>query len=304
MTSHNAALVKTICSRLCFYGMMGTSGIMISCTPPPNPAQKAATAQSLLLNKMENRIEGLEDQSLVLDQMQKDLNSVQDRIKKLEKLQDNIQEIKQLERNQNQLLLEYQEKFEDRMARLEADLERNTQRLRKITGIEQLRNGDGIDSKQVGSQTGLAQDVDNLEADDSAVSQEPMTLPPSVEQQFESAWDLYNTKQFFKAIELLREFRIKHPDHPSAVEAHYLIGDAYYSLQDYPSAAIELYDFVEQNSHHPSVSDARWKLAQSLEKSGELGLALSIYQDLANQIDSPHQKQAEEKLQEYENQQK
>lgn len=300
MTTHNASKVKTVLNHLWIYGMMGASGILVACAPP-NPTPEA-TAQSGLLNNLETRIQNLENQSNVQDQMQMELSSVQDRIKKLEKLQDNLQEIKQLERNQNQLLLEYQEEFEDRMARLEADLERNFQRIRKLTANEPLQNGTGVSSEQAYSQTDSTQDLEMSGSDDFADSQTPVTRPPSVEQQFEIASELYNTKQFFKSIELLREFRRKHPQHPSAVEAHYLIGDAYYSLQDYPSAAIELYDFVEQNSHHPSTIDARWKLAQSLEKSGELGLALSIYQELASQIDAPYQEQAQKKLEEYENQ--
>ncbi len=301
MTTHNASKVKTVLNHLWTYGMIGASGVLVACAAPPNPAPDA-TVQSELLNNLETRIQNLENQSNVQDQMQMELSSVQDRIKKLEKLQENIQEIKRLERNQNQLLLEYQEEFEDRMARLEADLERNSQRIRKMTANEQLQNGTGISGEQAYSQTDSAQDLEMFGSDDSPDSQKPVTRPPSVEQQFEIAWEFYNTKQFFKAIELLREFRMKHPQHPSAVEAHYLIGDAYYSLQDYPSAAIELYDFVEQNPHHPSTTDASWKLAQSLEKSGEIGLALSIYQDLASQIDAPYQKQALKKLEEYENQ--
>ena len=300
MTNHNASKVKTVLNQLWIYGMMGASGILVACAAPPNPTPDATVRSDLL--DLETRIQNLENQSNVQNQFRMEWSSVQDRIEKLEKLQENIQEIKRLERNQNQLLLEYQQEFEDRMARLEADLERNSQRIRKITANEELQNGTGISSEQASSQTGSAQELETFGSDDSTDSQIPVTRPPSVEQQFEIAWELYNTKQFFKAIELLREFRMKHPQHPSAVEAHYLIGDAYYSLQDYPSAAIELYDFVEQNSHHPSNTDARWKLAQSLEKSGEIGLALSIYQELASQIDAPYQKQAQKKLEEYENQ--
>ncbi len=304
MTTRSASLAETACNRLWFYGLMVVSGILVGCSPPPNPAQTAATTQSSVLTKIETRIRSLERQSIVLDQMQKELNSVQQRIEELEKLQENIQEIKQLERNQNQLLLEYQEEFEDRMTRLETNLERNTRRFRQLTGKEQLQDGASSPSEQMDSKTGSVQELDSSRSGDSAVFQEPPAPPPSVEQQFETAWELYNTKQFFKAIELLREFRVKHPDHPSTVDAHYLLGDAYYSMQDYPSAAIELYEFVEQNSHHPSASDARWKLAQSLEKSGEIGLALSIYQELASQDDSPYRKRAQEKLAAYENQQK
>ena len=174
MTNHNASKAKTVLNRLWIYGMMGASGVLVACAAPPNPAPNA-TIRSDLLN-LETRIQNLENQSNVQNQMQMEWSSVQDRIEKLEKLQENIQEIKRLERNQNQLLLEYQQEFEDRMARLEADLERNSQRIRKITANEELQNGTGISSEQASSQTGSAQDLETF----GSILQIPKYLSPDL----------------------------------------------------------------------------------------------------------------------------
>ena len=121
------------------------------------------------------------------------------------------------------------------------------------------------------------------------------------EQLFESGLALHGEKQYLKAIRAFEQLRQKYPDHPNGVEGHYLIGDAYFALQDYTNSAIVFYEFTDENPQYPNAPDAQWKLAQSLEKSGEIGLALDIYQEILVS-GNPYGQQAQEKLKIYEKQ--
>lgn len=120
-----------------------------------------------------------------------------------------------------------------------------------------------------------------------------------ISQKFTDAVKLLQSQQYWQAIEIFETIRQQNAQHPYAIEAHYWIGEAYFSLAEYQKSAIIFYDFVNQNPRHSKTLIARWKLAQALEKSGDIGLAIDVYNELA-QSSSPYQEQAKQRLEFYE----
>ncbi len=239
----------------------------------------------------------------------------------MEELQQKLDESEQLKRNQNILLLEMEKKFDERAIQMERKLEQYNLKMRKQDGEMERLNKNYREmrlalDKSPSTQRSTATPPPSATKPVAAKSKPapasrvppqttpkpapvPKPEPSNVDQLFESGWSLFKSEQYLQAIEILQKLRKEHPNHPNAIEAHFLIGDAYYSMQNYQSAAIEFHDFTQQNPQYPSVFDAQWKLAQSLEKSGEIGLALEIYQNII-QNDSPYRDQAMERIKFYE----
>lgn len=136
---------------------------------------------------------------------------------------------------------------------------------------------------------------DLLTKSESSLVSNAHTETTSMTEIFESGWKLFRDHEFQKAISVLEKFRKNYSKSRNAIEAHYLIGASYFFLENYQNAALELYDFLLKNPEHPYVSDAQWKFAQSLEKSGEIGLAIELYRVLA-QSDSSYRVKAQEIL--------
>lgn len=121
----------------------------------------------------------------------------------------------------------------------------------------------------------------------------------AAEQLFESGWNDIQSAKYQDAIKKLEKLRKEYPKHPNSIEANYWIAKCYYDLDDYASASLEFHDFVKQNPQHPNVEESSWLLGQSLEKSGEIGLALEIYRDFAKK-ESTYKDQAQQRLKFYE----
>ena len=244
-----------------------------------------------------------ERQVRFLREMQKKMRSLQANVAELKHLQKEMQQLKQLERNQNRLFLEYQERFEERMAQIEQNLDQNNLKLRKLTGEQPALNqqttgfvAPALPAVPEGASNGLEEARRPLPVPEITESREG-----GVEELFESGLALHGDQQYLEAIRIFEKLRQEYPDHPNSTEGHYLMGDAYFALQDYTNAAIVFYEFTDENPQYPNAPDAKWKLAQSLEKSGEIGLALDIYQEMLAQ-GNPYREQAQEKLQIYEKQ--
>lgn len=296
----------TLFLRNCLVGVLGGALLLSACSS--GASRPAPAPQPTPLQTLTARVVNLERQSRLLREIQEAVRGMQTNLATLKNLQQEVQELKQLERNQNKLFLEYQEKFEERIAQIEQNLERNNLKFRRLTGeIQQPQQGGR--ERLVDQNPSLAKLPRESSSNDMAKTpgSSPLkpTRPPAPagpEQLFESGLALHTAKQYLKAIRVFQQLRKDHPEHPNAVEGHYLIGDAYFSLQDYPNAAIAFYEFTDQNPQYPNTFDAKWKLAQSLEKSGEVGLALDIYQEMVAQENSPYQAQAQAKLKVYEKQ--
>ena len=306
-------LQKRVFTWVWIWSIMGGIGLISACSSQPQSIQ-TPNPQANPLRTLEGRVTAMENNQAKL------LRELQSEIKGLKQ---NLQELEQLKQNQNILLLDLQGKFDERLAQIEQELTRNKLNLRKQSGefarmqknMRDMRitldQGDFQQPLQQQATQPLKSEATETPsqslAEASSLSSElpqstPGTSEPSssdVDQLFETGWDLHKNREYSKALEVFQEFRKTYPQHPNAIEAHYLIGDSYYSLQDYQNAAIEFFDFIEQNPQYPSTSDAQWKLAQSLEKSGETGLALDIYQELA-QGSSPYREEAQKSLELYE----
>lgn len=276
--------------RIFLLGFLGSAFLVTACGS--NSAQPEARATQS------------QRQARFLLEMQKELRTLQESVAELKYLEQEMGQLKQIEQNQNRLLLDSQERFEERMAQMEQNLEQNNLKLRKLTGESPAFPPQNL---------GLVRPVPALpEApkEPSLILEEapPSALPPATdsaemgaEQLFESGLALHSEKQYLKAIGVFEQLRKEYPDHPNGIEGHYLIGDAYFALQDYTKSAIVFYEFTDENPQYPNADDAQWKLAQSLEKSGEIGLALDIYQEMLVP-GNPYRQQAQEKLQIYEKQ--
>ncbi len=274
---------KRIFKRICVWSMLGGLGWLTACAPSqPQPAN--TTKPRLTSQQLETRIKRIErNQSRLIQKLQTELSELKQSLKQSE----------QLKRNQNILLLNLQGQFDERMAQIEKKLSQNKPSVGKQAGTSEQATLGKIPTATQSSKPEATQP--------SSASKTPVaSLPPlNADQIFETGWDLHQKKEYLKAIEVFRKFKQTYPQHPNAIEAHYLIGDSYFFLEDYPNAAVEFFDFVDQNPQYPSTYEAQWKLAQALEKSGEVGLALDIYQELA-QGSSSYREKAQESLKRYE----
>ncbi|MBF0287656.1 MAG: tetratricopeptide repeat protein [SAR324 cluster bacterium] len=255
---------------------------------------------------LENRmVKALRSHSSALRQLKAQIDTLQQELKDSERLK----------RNQNILLLDLEKKFNEQTSQLERKLEQQKLKMRKQEGEMERLNKNYREIRLAFDQSNPAKtnSVPPPSANSNVAAPKPSpketpdaTTPPAsnvadADQLFESGWELFKAEQYLQSIEILQKLRKNYPKHPNAIEAHYLIGDAYYSMQNFQSAAIELHDFVQQNPQYPSVFDAQWKLAQSLEKSEEIGLALEIYQNIT-QSESPYRENALARIKFYESQ--
>ncbi|MBF0240480.1 MAG: tetratricopeptide repeat protein [SAR324 cluster bacterium] len=112
---------------------------------------------------------------------------------------------------------------------------------------------------------------------------------------------LYLSAQYLNAIEVFEELRKKYPVHPLQQVALYWIGRSYMALSEFSKASLILLDFTRSFPTHAMIHEARWYLAQSLEQSGEIRLAMSQYNELAKS-GNPFQQQAKDRLNAHEKQ--
>ncbi|MBF0280690.1 MAG: tetratricopeptide repeat protein [SAR324 cluster bacterium] len=285
---------RKVFDRISFFSFLAGIGILSSCGSSQPQSTQAASPQPSPLRQLEARVKAMEGKQSRLIQLQAEVDA----------LKSNIKDLEQIKSNQNLLILNLEGKFDERIAQIEKKLDQNNPRLRQQAGDaeRQTENVPALSQKEKTAaddlQSGATVNSETASSGDVAISPSAPSAV-NVDQVFETGWELHKKNQYLKAIEVFRKFRKDYPQHPSAIEAHFLIADSYFALEDYQNAAVEFFDFVEQNPQYPSTHDAQWKLAQSLEKSGEVGLALDIYQELA-QGSSSFREEAQKTLERYE----
>lgn len=100
-----------------------------------------------------------------------------------------------------------------------------------------------------------------------------------------------------EALVLFSQFVNDYPDHDLTDNSYYWLGESYYSLGDYESAARHFRVVTESFAEREKAPDAQLKLGYALIQMGEIDAAVDVLTDLINRYpESPVSDLAREKL--------
>ncbi|MGK5095272.1 tetratricopeptide repeat protein [Deltaproteobacteria bacterium TL4] len=292
--------MKQLLNRLSLLFICGWIGLS-ACTSSNNVRKKGMTSLDSYGATSEILPQDQQLQSL-LTQIQKDLDTLASQNKELrQQLEKQQLALNQLHQEmENNLSLSQQVTQHDlKLRQLSAQYSRTQRDIREMhLLVDLLKEKEPTYSRT----SSLAPQTAKTKATPEANSLPTNRKKSDASELLEQGQEAYRAKQHLQAIEIFETIRNLFPGHPHAIEAHYWIGESYFAMGEFQRAAIAFYDFIDQNPRHSRTIHARWKLAQSLEKSGDIGLALNVYQDLVDTV-SPYQKQAKERVDFYENKQ-
>lgn len=118
---------------------------------------------------------------------------------------------------------------------------------------------------------------------------------------FKQGVKAYQQQQFAQAADFFYRFRKADPEAQGTDDALWMQANSRFELREWQSAALLYQDFITQYPSHPNRTEAKWKLAESLDRSGESGLAIDMYQEIAGER-SQYQTLAKQRLQRYDTQ--
>jgi tol-pal system protein YbgF len=161
----------------------------------------------------------------------------------------------------------------------------------RLAALEQSRTSPPLDMATPAPMASPAPDMARTEPppsrDDSA------DTPDS----YRRALAAVHQREYDRAIQQFREFLRTNPDSPLAGNAHYWIGESYYTLGDYSQAILQ---FNEVRQHHPKsdrAAAALLKIGLAFLQMGNKSEARLAFQKVVNDYPaSPEAGQAREKL--------
>jgi tol-pal system protein YbgF len=115
--------------------------------------------------------------------------------------------------------------------------------------------------------------------------------------QYRSALALVRQKEYDRAIQQFREFLRTNADSPLAGNAHYWIGECYYTLGDYSQAILQYNEVRQHFARSDRAAPALLKIGLSFLEMGNKSEARLAFQKVVNDYPtSPEAGQAREKL--------
>jgi len=116
-------------------------------------------------------------------------------------------------------------------------------------------------------------------------------------QAYVKAFGLYSTNKFSAAIQAFELFLKESPASEYVPNAHYWIGECYYSSSDVPAALVAFQKVVDGWPKHPKASDALLKIGYSLTAQKQQEKAKAIFERLIRSYPgSPAAVKARERL--------
>ncbi len=114
---------------------------------------------------------------------------------------------------------------------------------------------------------------------------------------YDESFILVRRGEYEKAIEGFRNFLTHCEKHESAENAHYWIGECYYSLEKYVDAIAEFQYLIDNYKSSVNASRAMYKLARSQQELGKTNEAKRIFQKLIDEYpETLEASQAKERL--------
>ncbi|MBN1213627.1 MAG: tol-pal system protein YbgF [candidate division Zixibacteria bacterium] len=129
--------------------------------------------------------------------------------------------------------------------------------------------------------------ADSAAADTSTATLTPPSPGPAYAIDCDSAYDesFINVRrgEYEKGVESLLYFLKNCPAHPNDENAHYWLGESYYSLNKYKEAAVEFEYVMNNYPNSVNIDLVLFKLARSKQELGQNKEAKELYQRLADE---------------------
>lgn len=304
---------KRLIKHYCLFFLFGLIVMGCSSSRPSLQGKTPAELQAYI-QSLEKRISKLEKQKPTSTGKTKS---------SLEMFKKQIEEMNQLKKNQNLQILDLKNQLRENIQNLQDQIDKQILSNRKHAGeynrleknvrelritVDQLYQQFKLkEPSLIGKNTPPEIKLEPQKPNFKSSRKKDLILSPKKndnydysksEEWFKKGITYYQSNEYLRAIDNFKHIRRKFPQHPTAVDAHYWLGMAYYKIKDYPSAALTLYDFVDQNPLHPNALKAKWSLALSLKNSGDIGLARDIFEELAG-TSSPYRRKAIAELKKY-----
>lgn len=114
---------------------------------------------------------------------------------------------------------------------------------------------------------------------------------------YDEAFLMVWRSEYKDAIVKLNDYLKQCPDHKSVGDAHYWIGECYYSLEKYPEAIEKFMVLFNSFKSSPKLSSALYKLGRSHQETGKKEDAKNAYQKIIDDYpETLEAKQAKERL--------
>ncbi len=107
------------------------------------------------------------------------------------------------------------------------------------------------------------------------------SVTPEEKAAFEKVYRQYRKKNFKVALTGFELFRKTYPDSRLAKDALFFNAYIYFLTARYDSASLGFFELIEQYPNSKRANDAKWWLAISLERTGDLNGALDLYRELS-----------------------
>lgn len=115
---------------------------------------------------------------------------------------------------------------------------------------------------------------------------------------YQQGYDTMQAGDLVKAREFFNKFLETSPKHKLAANAHYWLGETYYSEKNFEQAVLEFQDVIKNFSEKDKVPAAMLKQGMAFKEMGDNKSAAYIYKKLVNEYPkSEEAKSAKEKLQ-------
>ncbi|MFZ5980448.1 MAG: tol-pal system protein YbgF, partial [Candidatus Zixiibacteriota bacterium] len=180
-----------------------------------------------------------------------------------------------------QLRNELRFSVEEMQQQLAVLLENYNDLMARINSLNEGKPTTHVIFSSPGAQTGAEQPVDT-----SATVVPP--APGSIytidcDSAYDESFILVRQFEYDKAIPSFKYFIANCPNHPNDENAHYWLGEAYYSLKQYQDAAVEFGYVMEKYPNSINTDLVLFKLARSKQELGQNKEAKELYQRLADE---------------------
>ena len=143
----------------------------------------------------------------------------------------------------------------------------------------------------------LEERLSKLEQSVAQQQQKAAQLPQTPESLYQQAYEVMRGGEAAKARELFGKFLELHPKHHLAANAHYWMGETYYSEKNFEQAVLEFQEVIKNFPDKEKVPAAMLKQGMAFKEMGDNKSAAYIFKKLADEFPkSEEAKIAKEKL--------